>query len=592
MGLFDRLFRGGESRVRDELARLQSKLESVERERDSINNQLKALQQSTDAEVDRLEDLLRDALSQKDKGDIDFKRISSSESWLKDELNRLQSKFESVIRERDSINNQLKALQLSTDAEVDRLEDLLRDAVSEKDEAELKFKRLSDTLNKARNDLVGAGERERLLQESLTEYTRRCCELESKHDALSSKIASFATTIAQKDKRIAALNAESELSKTADKTVSNTLSEVKAENRSLTRLLTDATAQISDLSKKLAVSDRGLATALVKIEMLEAEAEVFREQIAFGGRQQTRTSTHDAVNTPPNFLTELPYGRAETGSRVGQDIYLNLEEPDIGAPDDHESPWDTSLDGDSSAGSSKPIDVGRVVDSLQDDPTDLDIGDDWSLDDFEIDTRPVSELNPEQSVEYVESILNAESIFSDDYGPTTHELSTDRSSKVSRSGRANQIASALVDRYSLPPAALSTIASIFTENWWGSSRTAVINLLDRGASYQEVFLAFQLRQFWSSNGEFSTYFLESQEPALRKIALPWLVAFDFVRSFQGIPDIAELEQYLNESVEFWMSKRSLHYSYPSYLLYLKGIIASRRVGELIAPPRSTGRLLP
>lgn len=190
--------------------------------------------------------------------------------------------------------------------------------------------------------------------------------------------------------------------------------------------------------------------------------------------------------------------------------------------------------------------------------------------------------------EDIESILAEAEIISDETDPVRDVK--DEEAGLTRNERALQFSLKIVEEYNLNPESISVIQPILLANRWSSAKSSIIRLLTRGATIEEIDSSYNIRKFWSENHEFSTFYRRSGEPISRSIYMPWNLALDFVRSFKGLPDICEMEEYLLESIQHWISNDRLHINYPSYLIYLKAIIESSRDDEQLPAPYTSGRL--
>jgi predicted nuclease with TOPRIM domain len=532
------------------------------------------------------------------------------EAHVRDQLQRAEARALMLVKERYETAERLEALRQGSAVEIAALKEQLRDVISRGSEVDPEFRRVSNELSNVRSRLVRANAREESLQQSLNTFTKRCNDLDGSLSAAVAEAKQLRVSLAKREAEVKTLTQTVAYLQSGEAELSQKVKEKSREIRSLKTLLKKTDEKVSVLTDQLIQTEQRLALSQRNVAGGDAEGELLHERDEVDptlgiAAEAPQPSGQDASanrpsppppanrfgteNSPGFTLAGQPTNRI-TAAPVEQDRLENRKGEVPSLTGHLEWDWSQPSRSDDDIARPRSDDFSRLVDSLPDASDEIDAGEDWISDDFEENLPWTSKVTAQASVEHIESLLNEERHLADDNGPSPGDLRGERSSQYSRKERAVQIATYLVEKYSLPSAAMPALQSIFDECWWGAAKNAVINLLERGASYQEVSLAFKLRQFWEENDEFSMYFLESVEPCVRDSRLPWVLAFDFVRSFQGIPDIEELEQYLIESVEFWLTKRSLHYLYPSYLLYFKGIIDSRQEGEIIAPPRSTGRL--
>lgn len=234
-------------------------------------------------------------------------------------------------------------------------------------------------------------------------------------------------------------------------------------------------------------------------------------------------------------------------------------------------------------------DVLMIIESIDDVDSDLD-GEVWF--DDEINSADFNDEYLESGGDRAEidAIFAEEKFIYDDVGPSSFEMS-EPLDKVSRVDRARQVAIAVAEKYELGADGVKVLHDIFLNNWWSSAKKSVVHVLDRGASILELQRTYSLRNIWIEYPEFSTYSTSRGDIVNRKSVISWSLALDFIRSFQGIPSNEEVEEYLLESNQYWLTHHGLHANFPSYLLYIKSLIENRRDGECLPPPYSKGWLI-
>lgn len=167
--------------------------------------------------------------------------------------------------------------------------------------------------------------------------------------------------------------------------------------------------------------------------------------------------------------------------------------------------------------------------------------------------------------------LLEEQAYVDDLGPSKSEKIEYRKISI-RAEKGSEFASLISVEMNFDIDVEIYLSDFFRSYWWASAKNKVIELLRSNISIEQLKIIRKLREMWSANSIFSDYCEVDQVIEPRKIPLPWGVATSLVLAYAGIPTIDELEQYLLDAHDIWVDKESIRREYPSFLIFLKGMI--------------------
>ena len=152
---------------------------------------------------------------------------------------------------------------------------------------------------------------------------------------------------------------------------------------------------------------------------------------------------------------------------------------------------------------------------------------------------------------------------------------------ISRGERARQAAVDVLERVGWDREHLPLLESIFVESGWGATRIAIESQIERGTVPEQLALARDIRSIWFSNEYLWTAFrMKSNAPFMQAEAayknFSWAEALRLIRCFPSIPDIAEIEIYIDEIFEEWYSSNRLRRHFHAFLKYLQYRIGAGR----------------
>ncbi len=120
------------------------------------------------------------------------------------------------------------------------------------------------------------------------------------------------------------------------------------------------------------------------------------------------------------------------------------------------------------------------------------------------------------------------------------------------------------------------LAQIFERFGWTFTRQSIISELKAGMSFDEFKLAAEIREIWKANPEFSIGFSlykshGDYSSCLHSIYVNvnWSFCMKIIRSFNSLPDPAEIDQHflrLYTEWEQYQSKQQRYFSFYSFIL--------------------------
>ncbi len=141
-------------------------------------------------------------------------------------------------------------------------------------------------------------------------------------------------------------------------------------------------------------------------------------------------------------------------------------------------------------------------------------------------------------------------------------LGIDTEGAVSREERAWQVASAVGEEHALDKNEVEALAEIFVENGWSACRVAIARELTAGTTVEELIIAASVKEVWEEYSEFYDDFSTSYR------TMSWPLAPKIIRSFEGYPDIEEIEQLLVRLFDHWTSDKIARRLTPTFGEYL------------------------
>lgn len=140
--------------------------------------------------------------------------------------------------------------------------------------------------------------------------------------------------------------------------------------------------------------------------------------------------------------------------------------------------------------------------------------------------------------------------------------------KISREDRALQKAAELIGKANWPLSTLPLIQQIFVLSGWGQTRLALEREIDKGLTPDELILAAHIKVIWSENDIYWIAFDKTGSSRLSHYVLSWPTALLIVRSFESLPQVEEIEVFLENLFTSWYENIALRRAFKAFGRYL------------------------
>jgi hypothetical protein len=140
--------------------------------------------------------------------------------------------------------------------------------------------------------------------------------------------------------------------------------------------------------------------------------------------------------------------------------------------------------------------------------------------------------------------------------------------KLTREERARQVAADLIARTNWDQSALGLLTHIFVMSGWSATRVAIEREILEGLIREELVLAAHLKAVWAENDYYWIAISLAGNTRLSNSILSWPTALKVVRSFGAIPQVEELEAFVEQLYEHWMETPYLRRAFRSFARFL------------------------
>ena len=142
------------------------------------------------------------------------------------------------------------------------------------------------------------------------------------------------------------------------------------------------------------------------------------------------------------------------------------------------------------------------------------------------------------------------------------------SEKISREDRAFQRATDLIYNTGWPLSAHALVHQIFIINGWSATRRALEREISKGLTPDELILAAHIKVLWAENDHYWIAFDKNGSSNLSQHILSWPSAILIVRTFDALPQVEELEQFIDSQFEYWYESVHLRRVFRSFNRFL------------------------
>ncbi len=140
--------------------------------------------------------------------------------------------------------------------------------------------------------------------------------------------------------------------------------------------------------------------------------------------------------------------------------------------------------------------------------------------------------------------------------------------KISREDRALQKAAELIGKANWPLGTLPLIQQIFVMSGWGPTRIALEREIDKGLTPDELILAAHIKVIWSENDIYWIAFDKTGSSRLSHYVLSWPTALLIVRSFESLPQVEEIEVFIENLFASWYENIAFRRAFKAFGRYL------------------------
>jgi len=198
-----------------------------------------------------------------------------------------------------------------------------------------------------------------------------------------------------------------------------------------------------------------------------------------------------------------------------------------------------------------------------------DYGDSYSVDE-DVSLYDDQERGESKEPEAFEDELYFYQFDPDELLADNDDLDSDITSaaRITREDRALQKAAEFVGKFDWPHSALPLVTRIFYLSGWGATRVALEREAKKGLTASELVLAAHLKAIWADNEMYWMAYDTSGSFNLSHKVLSWPTTLLIVRSFDLLPQLAELEVLVEELFESWYENDTLCRAFRAFARYL------------------------
>lgn len=185
----------------------------------------------------------------------------------------------------------------------------------------------------------------------------------------------------------------------------------------------------------------------------------------------------------------------------------------------------------------------------------------------EEDSQSVTDDFRDLDDDYAAYAFDPDEIF-DGEEATTPEPEDWLTDTISREDRALQKAAELVGKANWPLSTLPLIQQIFVMSGWGQTRLALEREIEKGLTPDELILGAHIKVIWSEKDIYWISFDKTGNSRLSYYVLSWPTALLIVRSFESLPQVEEVEVFLESLFDSWYENTILRRAFKAFARYL------------------------
>ncbi|MDH1237152.1 hypothetical protein [Stutzerimonas stutzeri] len=169
--------------------------------------------------------------------------------------------------------------------------------------------------------------------------------------------------------------------------------------------------------------------------------------------------------------------------------------------------------------------------------------------------------------DYAAYAFDPDEVF-DNEEPAAAESNDWLADKLSREDRALQKAAELIGKANWPLSTLPLVQQIFVMSGWGATRLALEREIEKGLTPDELILAAHIKVIWAENDIYWIAFDKTGSSRLSYYVLSWPTALLIVRSFESLPQVEEIEVFLENLFASWYENNTLRRAFKAFARYL------------------------
>ncbi|WP_153014261.1 hypothetical protein [Pseudomonas sp. EpS/L25] len=169
--------------------------------------------------------------------------------------------------------------------------------------------------------------------------------------------------------------------------------------------------------------------------------------------------------------------------------------------------------------------------------------------------------------EYAAYVFDPDEVFGSE-DPEADDKADGLADKLSREDRALQKAAELIGRANWSISTLPLVQQIFVMSGWGATRLALEREIDKGLTPDELILAAHIKVIWAENDIYWIAFDKTGSSRLSHQVLSWPTALLILRSFESLPQVEEIEVFLETLFATWYENNSLRRAFRAFARYL------------------------
>lgn len=169
--------------------------------------------------------------------------------------------------------------------------------------------------------------------------------------------------------------------------------------------------------------------------------------------------------------------------------------------------------------------------------------------------------------DYAAYAFDPDEVF-DNEEPAAAESNDWLADKLSREDRALQKAAELIGKANWPLSTLPLVQQIFVMSGWGATRLALEREIEKGLTPEELILAAHIKVIWAENDIYWIAFDKTGSSRLSYYVLSWPTALLIVRSFESLPQVDEIEVFLENLFASWYENSTLRRAFKAFARYL------------------------